>query len=348
MKHDVILHDVAKAANVSIATVSNVVNGKGRVSKTTMKRVQQAIEQLGYAPNLLARHLKTNQSRLIGLVVQTTKPGRIQDNPFYWDLLAGAEEIARDHGFHMILVSMGMPEETLDFVKQRQLDGLLVVGITDHRGEDALFRTLDIPCVYIDSYLNDPRLCQVCVDDQYGGYAATKHLLALGHRRIALLIGDIPMDQLHRYAVLQQRWFGYRKALDEAGLPYDPGLMIRLPTSVQGGYHAAAWLASHNDVSAIFSMSDIAALGLMKGIKDMGWRVPEQVSLVGFDNLFMSGYTLPALTTVSQNIVQKGRVAVKLLMELMDNKCSTSRKVVLPVELLVRDTTTKAHLTDRQ
>jgi LacI family transcriptional regulator len=344
MKHDISISQVARVAKVSIATVSNVVNGKGRVSSATMKRVQKAIDELGYVPNLLARHLKTSQSRLIGLLVPTAKPGRIRDNPFYWDLLAGIEAEARDRSFHIILTGVEEEEEALAFVRERQLDGLLVAGAYQNLGAVDKIRRMDIPCVFIDSNLKDPHLYQVCLNDRLGGYLATKHLLELGHRRIALFIGDISMENIHQYGVLQERWLGYRMALHEAGLLYDPGLIICLPTSAQGGYMAVEWLTGANNVSAVFSLSDIAALGLMKGLRDKGWSVPKQILLVGFDDICLSGYALPGLTTVSQNIYMKGQAAMKLLMDQIESKSSFSRKVVLPVQLKIRETTARSAL----
>lgn len=342
MKQDISINDVARTANVSIATVSNVINGKGRVSVLTEKRVRKVIEQLGYSPNLLARNLKTNQSGLIGLVVPTVKPGRLKDNPFYWDLLAGIEEFARDRNFHIILSGFDETEESFSFVKERQLDGLIIVGARERSSAIERILELGIPFVFVDNYLRNPELYQVSLDDRLGGWLATKHLLELGHKKIAVLIGDIPLENIHHYGVLQERWFGYRTALEEAGIEYDAAFMLRLPTSVEGGYLAAEWLKEHRDVTAIFSFSDIAAMGILKGLKEHGRKVPTEVSVIGFDDLYVSAYTNPPLTTVSQNIVVKGMAAAQLLFNQMEEVTHYSRKVVLPVELKVRETTGQA------
>lgn len=342
MKQDISINDVAKEANVSIATVSNVLNGKGRVSGITERRVRKVIEELGYAPNLLARNLKTNQSGLIGLVVPTVKPGRLKDNPFYWDLLAGVEEAARERDFHIILAGIEESEETFSFVRERQLDGLIVVGAGEGSTAIERVQALDVPVVFVDNYIRNPKLYQVCLDDRLGGLLATKHLIEMGHTRIAVLIGDIQMERIQHYGVLQERWSGYRMALEESGIAYDPSLMIQYPTSVEGGYRAAEWLNQHDDVTAIFSFSDISAMGILKGLKESGRKVPGEVSVIGFDDLFMSGYTHPPLTTVSQNIQVKGMAAVSLLYNQMDRVSEFSRKVVLPVELMIRETTGKA------
>ncbi|GIP17870.1 LacI family transcriptional regulator [Paenibacillus montaniterrae] len=339
MKQEINIIDVAQLAKVSIATVSNVINGKGRVSTLTEKRVRKAIDELGYAPNLLARNLKTKRSGLIGLVVPTVKPGRLKDNPFYWDLLSGVEEYARERDFHIILSGFDEAEESFEFVKERQLDGLIIVGAGEQSSAIEKVLALNIPFVFVDNYLMNPDLYQVSLDDRLGGWLATKHLLELNHRNIAVHIGDIPLERIHQYGVLHERWNGYRLALEEAGIPYDSSLMIQLPTSAEGGQEAAGWLEKHSDVTAIFSFSDIAAIGILKGLKERGVNVPQDISVVGFDDLYMTAFTSPPLTTVSQNIVVKGIAAAQLLFHQIENSSHYSRKVVLPVELKVRETT---------
>ncbi|HEX7057125.1 MAG TPA: LacI family DNA-binding transcriptional regulator [Bacilli bacterium] len=339
MDREINISDVAERAGVSIATVSNVINDKGRVSEKTKLKVKKIIEQLGYAPNLPARHLKTRRTHLIGLVVPTMKPGRLQDNPFYWDLLAGVEEVARDHNFHIILTGIDERTETFSFVRERMLDGLIMIGVNERSKALKRVMNLRIPTVYIDSYLQDPALYQVCIDDRRGGYLATKYLISQGHTRIALLIGDIDMKQISYYGVLHARWLGYRDALDEAGLKYDPELMIKLPTSMEGGFRAASRLVAMEKVTAVFSFSDISAMGLVKGLKEAGKKVPDDYSVIGFDNLFVSGFTLPALSTVSQNILEKGQLSIKLLLDQIEKRPIISRKVVMPVELVIRETT---------
>lgn len=339
MKPDINIVDVAQAAGVSIATVSNVMNGKGRVSVATRQKIEKIIEELGYTPNLTARNLKTKRSDLIGLVVPTMQPGRLQDNPFYWDLLAGVEEGARDRKFHIILAGIDESTETFSFVKERRLDGLIVVGTNE--GSQAVDRVLEIglPAVFIDSYLADPKLLQVYLEDRKGSYQATRYLIEQGHRRIALLIGDIPLERIAYYGVLYERWLGYRDALDEAGIAYDPKLMIKLPTSLEGGYQAADRLTEIGDVTAIFSFSDVSAMGLLKRLRELGKGVPRDYSVIGFDNLFMSNYTSPSLTTVAQNILEKGQEAVRMLLDQIDGNPIVKRQVALPVDLIVRETT---------
>lgn len=339
MNKEISIVDVAAEAGVSIATVSNVINGKGRVSTKTKQKIERIIREMGYTPNLQARNLKTRRTDLIGVVVPTMQPGRLQDNPFYWDLLAGVEEGARGRKFHVILTGIDEATETFAFVKERRLDGLIVMGTSE--GSQAVERVvkLGIPAVFIDSYLRSPDFYQVYLADRQGSYKATSYLINQGHRRIALLVGDVPIERIPYYGVLHERWLGYRDALAEAGIPYDPGLMIKLPTSLEGGYRAASRLAAMDGVTAVFSFSDISAMGLLKGLRELGRSVPGDCSVIGFDNLFVSEYTSPSLTTVSQNILEKGREAVHMLLDLIDGKPGEERTKVLPVDLIVRETT---------
>lgn len=339
MKKDISIVDVAEEAGVSIATVSNVINQKGRVSEKTRKKIQQIIDRLGYTPNLTARNLKTRRSDLIGMVIPVMKPGRMQDNPFYWDLLAGVEEGARDRRFHIILMGIDEATETFSFVKERQLDGLIVVGT--NQGSQVIERVnkLNIPVVFVDSYLTDEQFYQVCLEDRHGSYCATKYLIELGHRKIAILTGEVPEEQLSYYGVLHERWLGYKDALAEAGIAYDSRMVIQLPTSLDGGYHSVDRILQLDDVTAIFSFSDVGAMGVLKRMKELGKKVPEEYSVIGFDNLFISNYTSPTLTTVAQDIVQKGKAAVTMLLDQIDGNYIPQRKVSLSVDVIARETT---------
>lgn len=339
MKNEVSIVDVAKVAGVSIATVSNVINGKGRVSGTTKENIERVIIELGYTPNLPARNLKTRRTHLVGLVVPMMQPGRLQDNPFYWDLLTGVEEGARDRQFHIILSGIDESTETFTFAKERRLDGLIVMGTNE--GSQAVDRivNLGMPAVFIDSYLKREDLYQVNLEDRKGSYRAIRYLIDQGHRRIALLIGDIPLERITYYGVLHERWLGYKDALAEAGILYDHALMIRLPTSLDGGYRAADQLIKLADVTAIFSFSDVSAMGLLKRLRELGKKVPEDYSVIGFDNLSISSFTSPALTTVSQNILEKGQEAIRMLLDQIDGNPVLERCKALPVELIIRETT---------
>jgi len=333
MQQRATIKDVARQAGVSIATVSNVLNGTGRVSSDTVRKVQQVIEELKFSPSMSARNLKDKRSHLIAVVVPFLEKGRLQDNPFYWQLVSGIEEGARNHHLQVILIGVD-DKETFSFVHERHLDGLIVIGVFENSEVLKKILDLNIPCVFMDSYLSDPSLYQVYLDDELGGYIGTKHLIALGHRRIAVLTG-----KLVEGGVTYKRWQGYRRALMEADIPYSEDLIIEEPTSPMGGYHAAQIVGdAQNRISAVFAFSDVAAMGLIKGLHEIGLSVPQDVSVMGYDDIFYCEYMIPSLTTVRQDIVLKGQTAIKLLLQGEKLKIE-DRKVVLPVNLRVRQST---------
>ncbi|WP_176444670.1 LacI family DNA-binding transcriptional regulator [Paenibacillus herberti] len=330
----VTIKDVAKLAEVSIATVSNVINGTGRVSLDTQRKVEQAIGELDFAPSASARNLKDKKSSLIAVIVPLLEKGRLQDNPFYWHLVRGIEESARDEKLHVILVGIG-PDESFSFIREQHLDGLIFVGaFEDTEVVESVLR-LNVPCVFMDSLIDNSDFYQVSLDDELGGYIGTKHLLSLGHERIVLLTGLLKKD-----GVNYCRWQGYRRALEEAGVPYRPELVYEEPTSSLGGYRAASRIgAKGGGVTAVFALSDMVAIGLIKGLHDLGIQVPRDMSIVGFDDDERARYCIPALTTVRQDIVQKGRTAVRLLTAQIERDHSVERQVTLGVELVPRQST---------
>jgi len=329
----VTIKDVARSAGVSIATVSNVLNGTGRVSADTVRTVRRAILELKFSPSQAARNLKDKKSRLIAVIVPLLHKGFLHDNPFYWQLVGGIEEGARAHRLHIMLVGAD-PEESYSFVKERHLDGLIVIGAFE--GSEALERIVQwgVPSVFVDSYLADPNVCQILSDDEKGGYLGTNHLIDLGHRNIALLTGEIEPNGVH-----EARFLGYRRALKEAGIGYRPAWAVEEPPTMEGGARSVPRILALQGVSAVFATSDVAAMGLLSGLSERGLSVPRDLSVAGFDDLPYSRFTTPPLTTVAQDIGLKGMEAVRLLQAHMDNKEPPYRKKLIPVELKARQST---------
>ncbi|WP_054026428.1 LacI family DNA-binding transcriptional regulator [Bacillus sp. FJAT-28004] len=328
------IKDVAKRAKVSIATVSNVLNGTGRVAPNTIQLVRAAIEEMNFTPSMSARNLKDKKSSLIAVIVPFLEKGRLHDNPFYWQLVTGIEEGARNEKLHVLLVGVE-PDENFSFVRERHLDGLIVIGVFEDSPIYERIQQLNVPCVFMDSYLKNDDLYQVGLDDELGGYIGTKHLLSLGHQNIALLTGALLKE-----GVNHRRWLGYKKALKEAGMNYHSDRVFEVPTSSIGGYRTASQIVSRGqDITAVFALSDVLAIGLIKGLHDLGIVVPRDVSVMGFDDNQNSRYMVPGLTTVHQDIVLKGQMAVKLLIAQMENEPEVDRKVVIGVELTIRQST---------
>ncbi|MNW48811.1 Catabolite control protein A [compost metagenome] len=333
MSSKVSIKDIARIANVSIATVSNVINGKGRVSPKTVNKVNKIIQDLQFVPSASARSLKDMKSHLIAVVVPFLEKGMLQDNPFYWELVRGVESGARHHEVQVILLGIDENED-FSFVKQRHLDGLIVVGVFEHTTAFQKLLSLGIPCVFLDSHLSNPDFHQIDLDDEAGGYLGTKHLIGLGHKVIGVLTGKLEEGGVNYY-----RHEGYLRALRESGLEADPELVFEESPSIQGGYQVAQRIGSYKSkISAIFAFSDVSAIGLIRGLHDIGLSVPADLSVVGFDDIFYSPFMIPSLTTIRQDIVSKGQIAVKMLLDQINGTSSSidKKSVKVPVSLAVR------------
>ncbi|WP_217617102.1 LacI family DNA-binding transcriptional regulator [Cellulomonas sp. GbtcB1] len=338
----VTLRDIAREVGVSVMTVSNVVNGRaGRVSPATAARVERAVADLGYVPSAAARSLVARRSRLVGLLLPGRPDGVTLLGSPHDVAVTGALEAAlraRDH--HLMLRGVGDAGDVRDSVRRWGLDGVVVMGFTD----DAL-AALDLPgtlpAVLVDAEGGPadagPEHGRVRSDDRAGGHLAGTHLAGLGHRRL-LLCG--PVDAASR--VVAERLAGFRAAATEAGLPpgavrtaharttYDEGVALggRLAADVRAG-----------SVTAVFATADVLAAGVVRGLADAGLRVPEDVSVLGYDDAELARQVTPRLSTVAQDTAGKGRLAAELLLGLVTGDDAAPRSATVPVALVAREST---------
>ena len=332
------LKDVAGLAGVSSATVSYVLNGKRTISDETKNRVYSAIEQLDYVPNLNARSLSMRDSKLIGVVVPQTEPGErlMFQNSFYSEALGSIEYYARQKGYHILISATDANESYLTLAKKRNLDGIIVIGMYPDKFYQQMKKT-QIPIVLIDSYTNDHYYHNVRIDDAYGSYLATKHMLENGHREIAFFAG-----QLKENGVMKKRMVGYRQALEEFGIAFKEELVFEDQIDYESGIALARKLLSSGvKATGIIAAADILAIGAMKGLYDAGCRVPDDYSIIGFDDLEISKYLTPGLTTVKQQISLKGQRAVELLLNHIDDPNLPKQEAILPLELVERGSVRK-------
>lgn len=329
------IKDIAKVVGVTPAVVSYVLNGKDyKVSEGTVSRVKEAIRELNYIPNLTARGLVKNKSRLIGVMIPQTEDTAqlLLKNPFYSEIISGVEARLREAGYHMILSGVEKGNSYLDTSVQRNLDGAIIMGIYQEQFYEELKQT-SIPIVLIDSYISDNYFSRVGIDDEQGGYMATKYLIEQGHREIALVTGSIKRD-----GVNEKRFLGYKRALGEAGIFYNPEHVFDGSVSYEYGRVAGNIIAqSHKKITAVFASADMMALGVMKSMKENGWEIPGDVSIIGFDNISTLEYILPSLTTVSQSITAKGIKAAEVLLRLIEGHGKSGLKEeILPLEIIER------------
>ncbi|MEK8131374.1 LacI family DNA-binding transcriptional regulator [Paenibacillus filicis] len=331
------IKDVAKAAGVSTATVSYALNGRtDKVSNETIERIKQIIETINYIPDFSARSLVKNQSKLIGIVIPQTESHKqlILENPFYSEIISGIEGKLREHGYHLLLSGVNQGESYLNLSVQRNLDGAIMMGIYPEQFYDG-FKKIKIPIVLIDSYINDSYFKRIGIDDEYGGYLATKHLIDKGHSNIGLITGAIRKD-----GVVEKRFLGYKRAIREANFFYNPDYVFEDSMSYEHGMAAGKLIASkHPEITAVFATGDMVAFGAIRSLINEGKRVPEDISVIGFDDISMSKMFIPPLTTIRQSITEKGAVAAELLIHMIQgNGEQEANEVVLPLTIVERAT----------
>ncbi len=329
----VTMEDVAKAAGVSTMTVSNVINGHDRkVSPPTIAKVLREVERLGYVRNSQARALSGGSSGIIAMVY-TTGTQHPLSNPHDAQFVGTVEAAVNKSGRYLMVRSGCDVAATTSALKTWNVDGAILLGIV---GDEAfeLQSSVKIPLVFVDNYAHGSPLDTVNIDDYRGGYLAGKHLVEAGHRDIGFL-----GPRRAEVGVIRERWEGFAQALSESGVTVPQNRLWQMDASFDLARELGAQLgADHSAPTAIFTTADITALGLMRGLTDAGLRVPQDVSLVGFDDLEASQLTSPQLSTVRQDVQAKASRAVEMLLErVLDNSVVPGRHTQLPVELVVRE-----------
>lgn len=331
------IRDVSERAGVSTAAVSYVLNGReGKVSPETVQKVRLAAQELNYIPDFSARSLANKQSRLIGVVIPQTEDSKqlLLQNPVYSELICGVEAKLRQSGYHMILSGVDIGKGYLDTSMQRNLDGAIIMGIYQESFYEDL-KKVRMPIVLIDSYIHDTYFHTVGLDDELGGYMATKHLIDNGHTNIALVTGLIRKE-----GVVEKRFLGYKRALKEAGLFYNPDYVFEHSVSYEYGQEAGKQIADKfPQITAVFATSDLVAMGVMNGLREAGLQVPGHVSIVGFDDISVARMCTPPLTTINQDIVERGSTAADLLIQAISNGGGQqAAPTIMPLKLVQRGT----------
>ena len=329
------IKDVAKEAGVSPATVSYVLNQKSTetISAETSERVFQAVQKLNYVPNLNARSLSSKKTNLIGVVIPQTEPGKemMFGNPFYGELLSAIEYTARRQGYHLLLSGPETNQSYMNIARNRGVDGIIIVGAYPTKSLDELHQ-LSVPVVLIDTYVNDPVFHTIGIDDRAGGRMVTRYLIERGHQKIAFVSGDISGQ-----GVNYKRYLGYQEALTQAGLEVDEKHLYLGTIEFEFGMTAAEQLVSRgNGETAAFVTADILGVGLVKGLRKAGLKVPKDVSVVGFDDVSLSRMCDPSLTTVHQDIAEKGKCAVRMILDSAQG-AEGKQERILPIRLIERE-----------
>ena len=328
------IKDIAQIAGVSCTTVSNVIHGRaGRVSAETIALINDTIKELGYVPNMSARSLVSHSSKVIGVINHSVlmKDRNFMEDPFHSTFIGAIEATLRENGYYLMLRTAETPDDLLTFLRNWNVDGLFFTGIFKDNFFDVL-STLTIPIVLIDSYVHHPNMCNVGLEDFNGSYIAVKYLLEHGHKNIAFTSPFIKED-----GVLHQRLLGYKKALAEADVDFNPAYVFEQGMDVESCLSLGRKIASQGDITAIFSTADIMAAGIMAGVQQLGRLIPDDISIIGFDDIALSRITYPPLTTIHQDANLKGKLAVDFMLDMLERKSVRNREIVLPIHLVERD-----------
>ncbi|MES0361786.1 MAG: LacI family DNA-binding transcriptional regulator [Anaerolineales bacterium] len=328
----VTMRDVAEHAGVSVTTVSHVVNNTRSVNPDTRSRVEEAMRVMGYQPNVVARSLRRGKTHTIGIILPDSA------NPYFAEVVRGIEDTSFSQGYSVILCNSDndLDKERLytNVLLEKQVDGIIFVAAGLSGENIHQLQGRGIPLVLVDRRVPEIEADYVLTDNQGGGRLATRHLIDHGHLVIACIAGPEGIK------LSSDRIAGYRHALDEEGIPNQPELIIEGDFQFQSGYHAAQRLFEKRTApTAIFACNDLMAIGVYRFAHEKGLRIPEQLSVVGFDDIRLAAYAHPPLTTIRQPKHTMGSAAAKLLLERMNQRDSAPRLEVLEPQLITREST---------
>ena len=335
----VTIHNVAQEAEVGIGTVSRVVNNSPDVKPATRERVLAAIHRLNYKPDPIARSMISKRTNSIGTIVP------FFTRPSFMERLRGVEAVTARLGRELVLYNVETSAQRDHFFRElplhRKVDGLLIISLSPDDAAARRFRELGTPVVLIDAY--SPLLTSLVVNNVEGAYQAVKRLIELGHRHIGFINGEIEGN--FKFNTANDRLIGLHRALGEAGLLFEPEQVLISEWSRKGGKHAALQLLTQQKrPTAIFAASDVQAVGALEAARELGLRVPEQLSVIGFDGIEIS--ELLELSTMQQPLQEMGELGASKLVELIENPSHPPELIRFDTKLVERRTTSPA-LTER-
>lgn len=324
------IRDVARQAGVSHQTVSRVINESADVLPETRALVEEAIKELGYRPSAIARSMARGQTHTLACISPN-----LTDYTFA-SVIEGAETEARQHGYFILSSSATDPDAFRELVDElvghRRVDGLIVINPYS----DARFEHLpeNFPVVFVGARAHGEGISSVCLDDEKVAYEATRHLISLGHTGIAMVTGPMEED------CSQDRTEGYRRALTEAGIPFDESMIVEGDWSATSGQDALlSFVEQGRAPTAVFAQNDRMAMGVLRAARDVNLKVPSQLAVIGVDDMPLSSYFDPPLTTMQQDMPRIGREATRILLDIINKKNTFLREVKLSAQLIVRQST---------
>jgi len=330
----VTIKDIAEKAGVSVATVSRALNGKPDISPETKKRILTIVKELNYTLNNIARAFVTKETKCIGVIVADNS------NPFYAEIIRGIEETTMKQGYSIILCNTNedikREIKAVQILKEKRVDGMIINPTQKKIEHLKVLKKEGIPFVLLNRNIEELEVDCVKNDNIYGAYQATEHLIKLGHRRIAHITGPLYTSSV------RERIEGYKKALDTYNIPIKDELILNTSLTLSGGYEASLKLLKlPNPPTAIFAYSDIMAIGVIRACKELKIKIPEDLSLVGYDDIEVASFIEVPLTTMHQARYDIGVIITNLLIKRIKrpNSKKPPQCIVLKPELIVRNST---------
>ena len=327
------IKDIAKAAGVSVSTVSHVLNEYGDISEDTEQKVREVMKELNYHPSALARRLVRKRSYILQLLLFSVEGLK---HPFFYEVICGISTETEKAGYDLVLSIKDVRDrrwrDSLKRCYESRSEGIFVMGTLP--GPEVLeeIESSQMPALFIDIPHEGPRATYVTSDNIGGAMTATKHLISLGHTRIGLINGHVTS------AISKQRLLGYKQALERHGIPFDAGLVRPGGFTEEGARQVTRGLLDdYTDMTAVFAGSDLMAIGAMKAIREAGLRIPDDIAVIGFDDIESARYVRPALTTVKQEGEVMGKKAARELLKLIRYPDRKPCKQVLSTELVIRE-----------
>ncbi|HEX7056694.1 MAG TPA: LacI family DNA-binding transcriptional regulator [Bacilli bacterium] len=326
------IYDVAKEAGVSIATVSNAINGKGKISKKRREQIFKIMERLQYQPSMIASALTGKKTFSLGLLIPDIS------NPFFAEIARAIEDQAHHSGYSVIICSTDNEEERVEryisLLLQKSVDCIIIGTGIENIDTLIQLQNKSIPIAMIAREVSSLSVHTVVTDDFVGGTLAAQHFLTHGHRNLAVLSENLKVSSS------RERIRGFKTALLEGGVAFDDSCVVECDHKIEDGRRGMLELLSNKKhPTAVFCCNDLLAIGALQAIKEKGLRVPEDISIIGFDNTILASVTDPPLTTVAQPMEHMAKLAFNLLIQDLENTESIKQRIVLRPELIVRQST---------
>lgn len=328
------IYDVAREANVSIATVSKVINNNGRISEKTRRKVREVMERLNYHPNMMASALMGKQTKTIGLLIPDLA------NPFFSELARSIEDRGHELGYNLVICStdyqIDKENKYLSLLKQKGIDGFILASGFENLDKVEELMQEDIPVASVARDFPMFSINTVAIDDFMGGYLAASHLIKLGHKNIGIIALDVWSNR--------ERLRGFKQALEENNLEFTPDFEFIQKTNnllEASKFMTHKYLSGSKPPTAIFACNDLLAAGVIQAAKEMGMNVPEQLSIVGFDNTIIATIVEPTLTTIAQPIQSMGKEVMDLMVSMIEGEIKEKRRITLLPTLVERKSTVK-------